>query len=59
MTDNDDDATYYLARAKQEDEAARNAANPKAKGIHRSLAERYRARVNGPGDGSELSVVRG
>ncbi len=44
MKDNDD-AAYYFLRAKQEEAAARETANPLAMKIHLSLAERYRARA--------------
>lgn len=58
MNDNDN-AAYYLSRAEQEDEAASKAANPIAATIHRSLANRYRAKA-GELDGrqEQLSVVR-
>jgi hypothetical protein len=48
MMDNDsNNVAYNLSRAEQEDEAARNAVNPLAADIHRSLAIRYRARASG------------
>jgi hypothetical protein len=41
------EASYYLSRAEQEDEAALNAANPLAADIHRNLAIRYRNKAYG------------
>ena len=58
MTDSDN-AAYYLSRAQQEDEAARNAVKPVAASIHRSLANRYRAKAGECEESRSLSVVRG
>lgn len=45
---NDNDKAYYLSRAEQEDEAAREAVNPLAANIHRTLGRRYRAKAGSP-----------
>jgi hypothetical protein len=39
------DATYYLRRAEEERELARNAADPAAAHIHTELAESYMAKA--------------
>ena len=52
-----DNAAYYLARAEQEDEAARLAVKPVAVIIHESLASRYRAKASECQEYQTLSVV--
>lgn len=60
MNDNTDDTAYYRLRAKQENEAARKAANSLAAAIHRTLASRYEALAKAPDseERQKLSIVR-
>lgn len=62
-TEQGDEASYYVFRAEQEDEAARKAANPRAANIHRSLASGYRVKAYGSNAydrdaRQKLSIVR-
>lgn len=57
MTDNDN-AGYYLARAEQEEEAARITTNALAVTIHLSLASRYRAKAIECDENQRLRLVR-
>lgn len=56
--ENNDNAAYYLARAKEEDEAARSAVNPLAARIHSTLASRYRANAADAMSSKNLIAIR-
>ncbi len=51
-------ATYYLSRAEQESDAARDTTNVLAATIHLSLAERYRAKADECEEVYKLRLVR-
>ena len=57
MNDNEN-AAYYFSRAEQEEEAARKATNPIAAEIHRSLANRYRAKAYDLHEWQRVSTAR-
>lgn len=51
-------ATYYLIRAEQESDAARDTTNALAASIHLSLAERYRAKADECQEVNKLRLIR-
>lgn len=58
MTDNEN-AGYYLARAEQEEEAARLTTNELAATIHLSRASRYRAKASECDENQKIRLIRG